>query len=66
MEGFIFGILRYTSTVYVSKENLAPLAAPRARSVSRTTPTPGGGVLPIMAYTGKLGPPGYLFHASGI
>ena len=27
---------------------------------------PGGGVLPIMAYTGRLRPKkGYLFHASG-
>ena len=42
------------------------LAAPRARRMSHPAPTLGGGILPIMAYTGKLGRIEYLFHASGI
>ena len=33
---------------------------------SACDPRGGGGVLPIMAYTGRLHPKGVLFHASGI
>ena len=47
-------------------EGIQQLAAPRARRMSRPAPTLGGGALPIMAYTGKLGRIEYLFHASGI